>query len=146
MSEKLASLEELHEEVNSELILEDILHVYEEGVVDSVQDIFFELDIFHLLVLNYDVLADALHSVQLPRSGHLLHQEYLTEGAFSDHFQNFEVVQLCRAVLASSVKLLSAQHVGNFIDMLRAHDERPTFSRLKWSFNSNQHERLECSF
>jgi len=108
VSEKLAALDELHEEVNSELILEDILHVYEEGVVNSVQDIFFKLDIFHLLVLNYDVLADALHSVQLPRSGHLLHQEHFTEGAFSDHFQNFEVIQLCRAVLASSVKLLSA--------------------------------------
>lgn len=113
VSEQFPTLDELHEEVNSELILEDVLHVYEEGVVNGIQDVFFQLDVFHLLVLNDDVLADALHSVQFPRSGHLLHQEHFTEGAFSDHFQNFEVVKLSRAVLASCVKLLSTQH-GTF--------------------------------
>jgi hypothetical protein len=90
--------------------LENVLHVYEEWVVNGIQDIFFQLDILHLLVLNDDVLADALHSVQLPRSGHLFHQKHFAEGAFPDHFQNFEVVKLSRAILASCVKLLPAQH------------------------------------
>jgi hypothetical protein len=113
VSEQFPALDELHEEVNSELILEDVLHVYEEGVVNGVQDIFFQLDIFHLLVLNDNVLADTLHSVQFPRSSHLLDQKHFTKGAFSDHLQDFEVVKLSCAVLSSCVKLLSAQH-GTF--------------------------------
>jgi len=34
MSEQLASLDELHEEVNSELVLKDKLHVNQEGVIN----------------------------------------------------------------------------------------------------------------
>lgn len=91
VSEQLATLDKLHEEVNSKLILEDVLHVHEEGVVDSIQNIFFELDIFHLLVLNYNVLTDTLHSVQLTILC-VLHQEHFAEGAFTDHFQNLKVL------------------------------------------------------
>lgn len=92
VTEQLASLDKLHEEIDSELILEDILHVDEEGVVYLAQNIFLELDVLHLLVLQDNIFADAFHRVQL--LGHLmLHEEHLSEGTLADHLTNIEVLQ-----------------------------------------------------
>ena len=51
MAEKLATLDEFHQEVDTELILENIFHVNQERMIDLSEDILFELDIFHLLIL-----------------------------------------------------------------------------------------------
>jgi hypothetical protein len=39
MAEELSTLDEFHEEVDPVLVLEDVLHVNEEGVVDGVEDV-----------------------------------------------------------------------------------------------------------
>lgn len=90
VSEKLTSLDKSHNEVNSEFILEDELHVYQEGVVDWKEDVFFKLDVVHLLILNNDVLADTLHCEDVACAG-LLHEVDLTECTSANHFLNFEV-------------------------------------------------------
>lgn len=51
MAEKLTSLNELHEEVDAMLVLEDVLHIYKEGVVNGVEDIFLKSDVLQLVVL-----------------------------------------------------------------------------------------------
>ena len=51
MAEKLATFDEFHQEVDTELILENIFHVNKERMIDLSEDILFELDIFHLLIL-----------------------------------------------------------------------------------------------
>ena len=51
MAEKLTTLDEFHQEVDTELILENIFHVNQERMIDLSEDILFELDIFHLLIL-----------------------------------------------------------------------------------------------
>jgi hypothetical protein len=51
MAEKLTSLNEFHEEVDAMLVLEDVLHIDEEGVVDGVEDIFLKSDVLQLVVL-----------------------------------------------------------------------------------------------
>lgn len=51
VSKELTTLDKLHQEVNPVLVLEDVLHVDKEGVIDSVQNIFFKLDVVHLLIL-----------------------------------------------------------------------------------------------
>jgi len=110
MSEELATLDEGHEEVDSEIVLEDVLHVYQEGVVDSIQDIFLELDIFHLLVLKDDILADALHGEELLGAG-LLDQEHLPEGTLANHLEQLEVIQLRIVVVTGELLLCTLGHV-----------------------------------
>jgi len=45
--------------------LEDILHVDDEGVLDVEEDVFLQLDVLKLLVVYDDVLANALHCIDL---------------------------------------------------------------------------------
>lgn len=45
MAEKLSALNELHQEVNSVRVLEDVLHVDQEGVVNGVKNVLFEADV-----------------------------------------------------------------------------------------------------
>jgi len=45
-------------------VLEHELHVHEEGVVYSVEDVLLEADVLELLMLEDHVLPDALHGVE----------------------------------------------------------------------------------
>jgi serine/threonine protein kinase len=90
MSEKLSSLDEFHEEINSVFILKDKFHVYKEGVVDCVQDIFLEANVFELIVLKDNIFSNAFHSVVV-LSCVVLDKEHFTKGPLSNHFQNVKV-------------------------------------------------------
>jgi hypothetical protein len=92
MAEELATLDELHQEVDPELVLEDVLHVDKEGMVDLTQDVFLEIDVFHLLVFENNIFADAFHCVKSVRRL-MLNQEYLTEGALPNHLSDNEVLK-----------------------------------------------------
>lgn len=107
MTEELTSLHKLHQEVDPELVLEDILHVHKEGVIDRAQNIFLELDVFHLLVFQDDIFADAFHRVQLLGGG-MLHEEDFAEGTLANHFANDEVLQRGRRVILASEDRLGA--------------------------------------
>jgi hypothetical protein len=41
MAEEFSSLNKVHEEIDTDIVLEDIFHVNKEGVVNRVQNIFF---------------------------------------------------------------------------------------------------------
>jgi len=45
VTEEFASFNELHQEVDSVLVLEDKLHVNKEGVVDRIQDVLLKADV-----------------------------------------------------------------------------------------------------
>ena len=62
MTKELTALDKLHQEIDPELVLEYVLHVYEERMVDLTKDVFLELNVFHLLVFQNDIFADAFHS------------------------------------------------------------------------------------
>ena len=93
VAEKFSTLNELHQEVNAVLILEYILHVHQEWMVDRVKSIFLELDVLHLLILQDDILTDALHSVELVVLL-VFDEEDLSKGTLSDHFADLEVRKL----------------------------------------------------
>lgn len=93
VSEQLTTLDKLHEEVNSELILEDELHVNKEGVLNGIQNIFLQLDVLHLLILQNHIFPDALHGVELLVKL-VLHQKYFTESTFANKLSEFKVLQL----------------------------------------------------
>jgi len=62
MTKELTALDKLHQEIYPELVLEYVLHVYEERMVDLSKDVFLKLNVFHLLVFQNDIFADAFHS------------------------------------------------------------------------------------
>ena len=62
MTKELTALDKLHQEIDPELVLEYVLHVYEERMVDLSKDVFLKLNFFHLLVFQNDIFADAFHS------------------------------------------------------------------------------------
>ena len=74
--------------------MEYVLHVNKEGVVDGVKNIFLKLNIVHLLVLNNDILTDALHSIQLAWMGHEFDKVYLAKCTFSNQLLYFKVFKL----------------------------------------------------
>jgi len=63
MSEKLTTLNEIHEEINSISITENIIHTNDEWMIDFVKNLFFELKGVHRLVLNDDILSNTFHSI-----------------------------------------------------------------------------------
>jgi len=101
VTEELTALDELHQEVDTVLILEDVLHVDQEWVIDLAQDVFLQLDVLHLLILENDILANDFHGEQLFGSN-LLDKEHLTEGTLADQFANLEVLQRDLSVLRAS--------------------------------------------
>jgi hypothetical protein len=65
MSKQLATLNEPHQKVNSELILKHELHIDQEWMFNRKQDLLFQLNIVYLVVLDDDILADTLHRIQI---------------------------------------------------------------------------------
>ena len=65
MSEKLAAFDEFHDKVYSEIVLEDILHVHDEGMIHLEEDVFLQLYVLKLLILHYDVFSDTFHGKNL---------------------------------------------------------------------------------
>lgn len=93
-------LDEFHDEIDSEFILEHVLHVDDEGVFNAEEDVFLEFDVLVLLVVDDDVLPDALHGVDLLVL-HVLNEEHLPEGPLTDHISNYEICQLGLVLLSS---------------------------------------------
>ena len=58
-------LNEAHEEIDSEFVLEHILHVYYEWMLNVEQDVLLQLDVVVLLIINDNIFSDALHSIDV---------------------------------------------------------------------------------
>ena len=57
----------LEEEVNSEVVLKNILHRVNKRMLGLEEDFFFDFYVFDLILFNYDVLVEALHRIHLFR-------------------------------------------------------------------------------
>lgn len=91
MPEQLAPLDELHDEVYAEIILEHILHVDYKRMVNCVQDILLKLDVFKLLIIYNYILPDAFHGKYFFIK-HVLNEVDFAKGTFANHFKNLEVL------------------------------------------------------
>ena len=91
MLKKFSSLDEVHDEVDAERFLEDIVHANDKGVIHLVENEFLDLERVDWVVLDDHVLSDTLHRVQLPI---LLatDQIHLAKCAAPNDTQQFEVV------------------------------------------------------
>lgn len=100
MAEKFATFDKLHEEVDTELVLEDVLHIDKEGMIYRPQDILLQLNVLHLLILQNYILPDALHRIQF-LSLRVLDEEHFTESTLANHFADLEIFELGRLRLVS---------------------------------------------
>lgn len=92
MSEQFTALDELHDEINAEVILEDVLHVNDERVINLKKDVLLKLNVFELLILYNYILSDALHGKYLLVLL-ILHQVNFSKGALANHLQDHKVLQ-----------------------------------------------------
>lgn len=83
----------LEEEVNSQFILENVLHVIDEGVVCLEKDLLLHLDVVHLILLKDHVFIQPLHRVLLSVF-RVFDEEDFSERAFVNYFFNNEVFKL----------------------------------------------------
>ena len=91
MFEQLASLNELHDEVDAVRLLEHVVHADNEGMVHLVQDELFDLQRLHRLVLDYYVFSDDFHGVVLVLQL-VAHQVDLAESATPDDTDQLKVI------------------------------------------------------
>lgn len=105
MSEEFTTLDKMHHKIDSELILEHIVHANEELVFDCVQDLFLKLNVFKLLILKNNIFTDTLHSIKFLGFS-VLDKENFSESTFTEHFTDFEILKL--GVILLSVKHISA--------------------------------------
>jgi len=84
-------LDEFHDKVDSEVILEHILHVDYKWMIYCVQYVFFKLDVFELLIIYHYIFSDALHRVYL-LAIFFLNEENLAESTFSNHSKDLKIL------------------------------------------------------
>lgn len=92
MVKYVASLHILQEEVNTQIILEDVLHGKNERVLRLEQDILLRFGVNNLPLLNEDILVDPLHR-ELAARLRVNNEEHLAEGALVDHLLDLEIFQ-----------------------------------------------------
>ena len=109
MSKQLASLNENHQEIDPEIVLEHILHVDQEGMVNLIENIFFEIDVLHLVVLQDKILSDTLHGEQFTGSL-LLNKEHFAESSFANQFLDLKIFKPRIALLPRVQSFSAAGH------------------------------------
>jgi len=118
---QLSARYEIHDKVDVEGFLEDILHLDYEGVVHLEQDHLLELQVEQRVVVDDDVLPDAFHRVQ-PLIPPVHHQVHLSEGAPPDDAEDLEVFQLdldsAGALAVDGVGPVDAEDVILLVDRL----------------------------
>lgn len=62
---ELSSLDEGHDKVESLRGLKQVVHADKEGVVTTKQNIFFQLGVLNLVVLNQHILANCFDRIEL---------------------------------------------------------------------------------
>lgn len=101
--EKLTTLNKVHNEIDPVGFLEDVIHTYDERVVDLEQDDALDFQAVEGLMSDNDVFPDALHSVELVVSPHPDKINF-TEGTSSNDASELKVFERGVDHSVSSVK------------------------------------------
>ena len=92
MPKEFSSLDKPHDKVDSVFVLEYELHVHNEWMLNRVKNVFLKLNVLELLIVNNDILSDALHCIDC-LGCHVLDQIDLAEGTFAHHSHDHEVLK-----------------------------------------------------
>ena len=89
---QLSTSDEVHQEVNSELSLEDVLHANDEWMLDTKHDMLLQSQVLKLLRVDHNIFPDALHSINLLRLFVADHVHF-SKRSLANHFLHFEVIE-----------------------------------------------------
>ena len=70
-----------------------MLHRYDEWMLDLKKDKLLNLETFHSLMVDYNILPDTFHGIDLIIL-RVLNQIYFSECAPSNELQNFKIIKL----------------------------------------------------
>ncbi len=92
MPEEFTALDEIHDEVDAEFILKDVVHGHDERMLNVIEDFLFELKALEEVLVDYYVFTNAFHSIDLAVDP-ILGQIDLAESTFSDHLHYLKVLE-----------------------------------------------------
>lgn len=92
MSKQLATFDKVHQEKNSELILEYVVHAHNKRMLNMIKNLLLKLQGVHLLVFNHDVFSDALHRVYLIGFS-MSHLKNFAKSSLSDYLNQLKIFQ-----------------------------------------------------
>ena len=93
MLEEFTSLNEVHDKVDAEVLDEHVVHGDNEGMVNLIQYLLFQMQIFQAVMLKNDILPYAFHRIKL-LGVPILNQEDFSEGALSNDIDHCEILKL----------------------------------------------------
>ena len=94
MSKELSSLNEFHDKIDAEVILEYVLHVHYKWMIYLEQDVFFQFNVLKLLIFDYNVFSDAFHCIYL-LVYLILNEIDFSKSAFAYHAHNNKILEAC---------------------------------------------------
>ena len=109
VSEKTSSLDERHDEVDTLLVLKDIVEIYQERVIGSFQDVSLHCQVLHLIMLDDELFSAAFHGIQLSILEELC-QEHFTKSTPTDQSQDFKLIECSGCLLCFVDRLLLVHH------------------------------------
>lgn len=92
MSEQLSSFNEIHQEKDSELILENVVHRHNKRMLNVVQNFFFKFERSEWIIFENHVFSDAFHCVNFLGSL-VLNLKHFSERTLTNNSLKFEVLQ-----------------------------------------------------
>lgn len=92
MTEELTSLNEVHQEVNSEVVLEHIIHAHDEWVLHVVKNVLFKLKTIKEVLVDNDIFSNSFHGIDFLGNA-VLNEEDFTESALTNHFLDLEILE-----------------------------------------------------
>jgi hypothetical protein len=108
VSVQLAAFNKIHDEIDAEFVLEHEVHAHDERVLNSIQDVFFQLQTFKEVLINNHILSDAFHGVNVTCLA-LPHHVHLAEGSLSKHAHDDKILETS---ISRHVIVLSCEQQG----------------------------------
>ena len=91
MTEQFSTFDKVHKEVDSKIVLEDIVHADYEWVLDIIKNVFLKLKAVEKVLVYYDIFSYCFHGINL-LSFAILDKENFSESSFSNHFFDLEIL------------------------------------------------------
>ena len=115
LSEKFTSPHELHDKVNSQIVLEHVVHANKERVLDAFKQNFLLLDgCIHQVSLEEQIFAERFHGEHF-FCVYVLHQVNLAEAASPKDFLDLEIFKLYEFLPLVLEEILSALFNRSFL-------------------------------
>ena len=92
MPEKFTSFDKVHDEVYSEIVLEDEVHAHNEWMLNVVEDILLKLETIEKVLVNHNILPNAFHCIDLSGDS-MLCQIHFAESAFANELHDHKILQ-----------------------------------------------------